>query len=202
MTTDELIRKNLEVKRVGPPPILCWIGSSRHRLQDGTVSRGKIANLFAELNFQLGAEIGVDRGIYAETLLQSNSGLRLVCVDSWATGRGEDHYQDAFYRLSRYNAQIMRMKSLEAAKTFEDNTLDFVYIDAQRDFNAAALDIINWGRKVKQGGIISGRGYCNLFETGIVTAIDAYCRSHYVRNLYITREMEPNYLFVKHWKTN
>jgi hypothetical protein len=49
--------------------------------------------------------------------------------------------------------------------------------------------------------MISGRGYCNLFETGVVRAVDAYTYAHYIRGVYITRDIEPNFFFLKTGRT-
>lgn len=204
MNADEIIRKKLDVRRVSSPPILCWIGTGRHKLHDPSVGRNAIAELFMELGFNNGVEVGVDRGYYSDVLLSVNPGLTLTGIDSWQGERAEDHYCDAQQRLVRHKerSNLVRSKSLEAADSFSMNSLDFAYIDSSRDFNSVSMDLIRWGRNVKQGGIISGRGYCHLFETGVVTAVNAYTYAHNIRNWYITRDIEPNYLFIKTWISN
>ena len=177
--------------------------TGRHRLPDASVGRKLLAELFCELGYKSGAEIGVDRGHYSKILLTANLELKLYLVDAWEGVRAENHYIDTQSRLKSYEerADFRKGRSLIMAKQFEDNTLDFIYIDSQRDFNAVVMDLIEWGRKVKQGGIISGRGYCHLFETGVVKAVDSYTYAHNIRDWYITRDVEPNYFFVKTWKS-
>ncbi len=203
MNADELIIKKFDVRRVSNPPILCWMGSQRHRLQDHSIGRNLLAELFAELGYKNGVEVGVDRGHYSDILLSKNPDLHLTGVDPWIGGRAEEHFKDAQQRLSKYEdrADLLRMKSLEAAETFPWNSLDFVYLDQSRDFNSVSLDLIRWGRRVRQGGMIAGRGYCHLFDTGVVVACNAYIYSHNVRNFYVTRDIEPNYLFIKIWES-
>lgn len=199
MDIHEIIRKKFDVREIISSPILCWQGSNRYRLLDKEQTRNSLAELFSELNLNIGVEVGVDRGRYSEVLCQKNPNLKLYCVDSWQGGRGRNHYKDAQNRLSKYNVELIRKKSTDAVKGFANESLDFVYIDAQRDFNSAVIDIVQWGRKIKRGGVISGRGYCNMFSTGIVRAVDAYTYAHDVKYWYITRELEPNYFMVKHW---
>lgn len=55
--------------------------------------------------------------------------------------------------------QMLPIPSLEAAKTFEDNSIDFVYIDGSHEYDDLKADIIAWGPKVKTGGIIAGDDY-------------------------------------------
>jgi hypothetical protein len=51
------------------------------------------------------------------------------------------------------------MGSLEAVRHFDDNYLDFVYLDGAHDFDSAMLDIIHWSRKVRPGGIVAGHDW-------------------------------------------
>jgi len=199
MDMHSLIREKFDVRAVVSSPILCWQQSSRYGLLKKEQTRELLAELFHDFEFAVGAEIGVDRGRYAEVLCQKNPNLKLYCIDSWIGRRGSDHYEDAKIRLEQYNAELIRKDSIDASEMFENESLDFVYIDAKRDFNSTIIDIIKWGRKVRRHGIISGRGYCNMFETGVVRAVDAYTLSHDVKYWYITRELEPNYFMVKHW---
>jgi len=196
MDLSQFIVERMGVKKATTPPILCWLGSRRHHISEGT-GRIFLLELFAFNNSKVGAEIGVDRGVYSEQMLNAIPELELHCIDSWATERSQEHYQDTVQKLSGKNAHIYKMPSMEAVKKFEDDSLDFVYIDSQRDFNSVSMDIIEWSKKVKRGGIVSGRGYCHLFDTGVVAAVNAYTYAHNIREWYITRELEPNYMWVK-----
>lgn len=59
----------------------------------------------------------------------------------------EDYYQD------------MKMTSMEAVKKFEDESLDFVFIDGSHEYEDIKDDIISWLPKVKRGGILAGHDY-------------------------------------------
>lgn len=50
-------------------------------------------------------------------------------------------------------------ESHEGAKSFADNSVDFVFIDASHDYDACKKDINAWLPKVKVGGIIAGHDY-------------------------------------------
>ena len=53
------------------------------------------------------------------------------------------------------------MTSLEAAKQFEDNSLDFVYIDACHQYDDVVEDIKLWEPKVRPGGWIGGHDFAD-----------------------------------------
>ena len=129
-----------------------------------------LAKLFAELNFNVGVEIGVDRGEYSEILCKANPNLVLSCIDPWVADTYEDgipdkaapfdeYYKLAVTRLAPYNCEILRKTSAEALEDFPDNSLDFVYIDANHDFPNFIFDLHNWIKKVRVGGIVSGHDF-------------------------------------------
>jgi predicted O-methyltransferase YrrM len=49
----------------------------------------------------------------------------------------------------------IRDVSLNAAKQFENETFDFIYIDANHDYESIRDDINAWVPKIKVGGFIS-----------------------------------------------
>lgn len=55
--------------------------------------------------------------------------------------------------------QIYPYKSLDAAKMFADESLDFVYVDGAHEYDDVKADIEAWLPKVKKGGIIAGDDY-------------------------------------------
>jgi hypothetical protein len=131
--------------------------------------RDQLAVLFAELGFTMGAEIGVEQGVYSEILCRANPKLKLYSIDAWKAYRGyRDHTRqeklDMFYkitqaRLSGFNYELIRKFSMDAVKDFKDNSLDFVYIDGNHDFLNVTNDIYHWSKKVRPGGIISGHDF-------------------------------------------
>jgi predicted O-methyltransferase YrrM len=60
--------------------------------------------------------------------------------------------------------------SWEASKNFEDNSVDFVFIDADHEYESVVKDIDSWLPKVKKGGIISGHDY--ITWKGVKLAVD------------------------------
>lgn len=133
------------------------------------VGRNDLPLLFRGLEFQVGAEIGVERGLFSEVLCQGNPGVQLHCVDAWQAYSGyRDHvsqtklngfYEEAQARLKPYRAQLWRGFSLDMVKYFPDASLDFVYIDGNHEFQHVVNDLAEWSKKVRPGGIIAGHDY-------------------------------------------
>lgn len=143
----------------------------------------------------IGAEIGVFAGDLSVRLLQ-DSDINLIMVDSW-TIHGEGQYaesgdfhanltqvqQDEFFAMTRNRvkfangrARIIRKSSVEAAKEIANNSLDFVFIDADHSYEGCKADIIAWKDKVKEGGLISGHDYKNTSFPcfGVEKAVDEF----------------------------
>lgn len=53
----------------------------------------------------------------------------------------------------------IRSSSTRASTFFNDNTVDFIFIDAGHTYEDVCSDILNWFRVVKKGGILCGHDY-------------------------------------------
>jgi predicted O-methyltransferase YrrM len=67
------------------------------------------------------------------------------------------------------HVNFIRMESAKAAALYEDESLDFVFIDACHETEAVKADILAWWPKVKIGGILAGHDY---FWTQVQPAVD------------------------------
>jgi hypothetical protein len=69
-------------------------------------------------------------------------------------------YQIACNRLSKFEFnEVIRLKSVEAANLFDDETFDFIYIDSSHNLDTVTHDLKTWLPKVKKGGILAGDDY-------------------------------------------
>ncbi|MGD9276367.1 MAG: class I SAM-dependent methyltransferase [Candidatus Pacearchaeota archaeon] len=129
----------------------------------------KLPKLFKELKFKVGAEIGVLKGQYSELLCKTIPGLKMYCIDKWKKYptyrdfRSQDTL-DEYERvarkvLARYDCIIMKAWSMDAVKVIDDSSLDFVWIDANHEFQQVTNDIAEWSKKVRPGGIVAGHDF-------------------------------------------
>lgn len=166
-------------------------------------NRNHLAELLGELGHNRGAEIGVREGAYSARLCRHNPNIELFCIDVWGvfdkkyTQEKQDSiYAKAVQNLSKYNATLIRKKSLDAINDFKDESLDFVYIDGNHKFDYACPDIIYWSYKVRTGGIVAVHD-CYGGEAGVQKAVEAYVHSHHIDPWYITKELAPTAYWVK-----
>ena len=146
----------------------------------------------------IGAEIGVFTGELSKRLLMCD-GLVLYMVDSWK-GAGEDYagdsgdwhsslsqdQQDSYFELTKDKvsfagdrARIIRTNSVDAARGVPDESLDFVFIDADHSYEGCKVDIEAWWPKVKPGGLLSGHDYenDNFPKFGVTRAVNEFSES-------------------------
>lgn len=185
--------------------------------------RDQLAELFEELNFNLGAEIGVESGEYSRILLEANPNLYLFSIDAWKSHRAyRDHTRqsklDKFYEntvaaLSPFGerSHIIRRFSMDALELFKDNSLDFVYIDANHKFVEVANDVHHWLKKVRPGGILAGHDYTKYknqeAEIHVHQVINGYTDAYRIRPWFVLgtnaeipgqiRDKARSWMFVK-----
>jgi hypothetical protein len=84
-------------------------------------------------------------------------------------------YRQATERLDPLpNVHIVKKFSMDALEDFEDESLDFVYIDANHEWPYVTNDIYYWSQKVRSGGIVSGHDYLKTQrEDGLVQVKEA-----------------------------
>lgn len=169
-------------------------------------NRTELAKFFSEKGFKVGAEIGVFKGEFSEILFKNIEGLKLYCVDVWE-GAWAHGFVNTIERLKKYNAQIVRKYSVDAVKDIEDESLDFVFIDASHTYENVKQDIELWTPKVRKGGIVSGHDYyvTSTGNSGVIKAVDEFCDKHgynlkvtvHDRTNPVKDEREPSWYFIK-----
>lgn len=177
-----------------------------HRVVPG-FKRADLARLFAEKGYRRGAEIGVAEGKFSEVLCRQIPGLDLTCVDPWRKypsnlrgGAQEQHDWNlvkAKERLSPYDVTFVQAMSLDAVRDVPFNALDFVYIDAHHSFDWVVQDLIEWSKRVRSGGIVSGHDFYHFRWAGVVEAVVGYTTSHGITDWHICDEREPSFWWVK-----
>src|SRR5262249_9180711 len=106
-----------------------------------------LPRLINQYNLKAGVEVGIFMGSHCKRILETTNVSKLFGVDSYFPSSAEDttsvnHY-DLFYnyvkdKLSIFSDRfsIIRNFSVLAARQFEDESLDFVFIDGDHSYEA------------------------------------------------------------------
>ena len=81
-----------------------------------------------------------------------------------------EHFLDNMKYVSGFFNPI-KMFSVEAAKLYSDNSLDFVFLDAGHSYEDVKSDIQSWLPKIKVGGMLSGNAYNNDWP-GVIQSVN------------------------------
>jgi len=139
-------------------------------------------------------EIGSWRGrsscFLGVEIFNSGKSIELHCVDTWLGseehqpgGEFPEGYQilkdDGLYKEFISNIQPIkdiikpiRLTSIEASSLYEDESLDFVFLDASHKYEDVKQDLVAWYPKVRKGGIFAGHDYPSWPE--VVKAVDEF----------------------------
>lgn len=172
------------------------------------IGRNDLARLIHELNFKVGVEVGVASGEYSEILCQTNPQMKISGVDPWKPYRGytdyvrlstfSSLYNTALARLSPFiNYKFVKELSMDALKRFQDNSLDFVYLDANHQNPYIAQDITQWYKKVKFGGILAGHDYTNHLD--VVGEVNRFTNQKNIKPWFIlgSKDNSMSWIIIK-----
>ena len=134
-----------------------------------------LENLINKNKFTVGAEVGVFTGNTFQYLVDRIPSLKLYGIDIWADKhvRFDGTTNEQLQKLPKHSFQIeiekwitenkcsdrailIRSFSDKGADRFEDESLDFVFIDASHQYPDVLKDIRAWNPKLKIGGYITG----------------------------------------------
>lgn len=163
----------------------------------------------------VGVEVGVENGNFAETLRQVTQPRLLWLIDCWEhqtgpyaadTSNVDQERQDTRYvrvqqRFARHPyVRIMRGYSVPCSEMFENDSLDWVYIDADHTYDAVLRDLYAWWYKVKPCGILCGHDYVDSPEYPWIEtkrAVDEFCAAMKLELDLVTNEKLPSWAIVK-----
>lgn len=152
---------------------------------------------------EVGAFLGKSTSFMAVEIVNSGKEITFDVVDTWEGSAehqaGAEHQRKTVLEGSLYENFKRNMKpvahiinpikcaSLDAAKRYEDGSLDFVFLDASHDYENVKADIIAWRSKIKPGGYLAGHDFQTLFP-GVVQAVtEEFPVFHHVGFSWITK---------------
>lgn len=164
------------------------------------------------------AEIGVERGNFAQEILNQNPSY-LLLVDPWKH-QDEDIYHTAISDSKitpdpsnvddiefgkRYQevkdkfgdnpkVTLCVSESAKASELVEPESLDFVYIDAIHTEAAVYEDMCCWWPKIKPDGILCGHDF--QFQ-GVSDAVNRFCEHNNIKLSFITQEYVSSWAIIK-----
>jgi predicted O-methyltransferase YrrM len=125
-------------------------------------------------------EIGCYAGESTELFLKSGKIKKLYAVDIWNDDLGYFSSINPNHNFSEVEKifdekikgyDVIKYKNTIANVSSNIHDLDFIYIDANHEYEYVMSDINESLKMIKKGGIISGHDY-NLETPGVIKAVD------------------------------
>ena len=108
-------------------------------------------------------EVGCHRGkstaFLAVEIANSRKYIELHCVDIWLDPVQREAFLQNMAPVRKHYTRAYHLGSLDAARLFADESVDFVFLDAYHSYEAVKADITHWLPKVKPGGVLAGHDY-------------------------------------------
>jgi len=123
--------------------------------------RHEILQLLGDRRGLVGVELGVAGGGFSARMVGSGKFDTFFGVDMYADTHDVNQYKQALRHVGLFTPyKLLRMSFAEAYDLFDDDSLDFIYIDGYAHSGQEGGETIwHWARKVKQGGLIAGDDY-------------------------------------------
>ncbi|UTW60652.1 class I SAM-dependent methyltransferase [bacterium SCSIO 12741] len=144
----------------------------------------------------VGAEIGTWKGAFADRMLTIVEPSKLFLIDPY---QYIESYENAWYGkpigsqsnmdeiydfvaarfagpITKGQVEMLRMTSDKALEKFENESLDWVYIDGDHSYEFVKRDLDHFYAKVKVGGWITGDDYQdgNWWSDGVRRAVNEF----------------------------
>jgi hypothetical protein len=160
--------------------------------------RHDVVRLLPEGSDFVGAELGVAGGGFSCRMVESGRFRLFFGVDMYADTHDVEQYKAALRHVGlEAPYKLLRMSFAEAFDLFQDESLDFIYIDGYAHSGQEGGETIwHWARKVKTGGVISGDDYHEDWPL-VQEAVDQFADEAGFE-LCITTEVEPSVEYSAH----
>lgn len=122
-----------------------------------------------------GVEIGVLHGDLSQYLLEHYPFTHLYSIDPYFNETNEElRYCEVFNRMKPWILQnqytLIRAGSQNIYSFFDDNSLDFVFIDGDHSYEGTLADLVNYTPKVIDGGLVIAHDWRSNVFPGIIKA--------------------------------
>jgi len=107
----------------------------------------------------------------------------------------EDHpeYDDS-QKYRYFNWNLIEKSSADASQDFDDESLDYIYIDADHSYSHALQDYRKWWPKLKPGGFFAGHDYAGFRRDGVRRAVKSFFQDDLEMRyeVFVTADVNPH----------
>ena len=139
---------------------------------------------------EVGSWKGRSSSFMAVEIINSKKNINFDCIDTWEGSiehfednkpwvtefqKDKDFLYSTFLKNTQSVSDVInpiRKRSHDAAISYKNRSLDFIFLDASHEYKDVLLDLQLFYPKLKRGGIIAGHDYANF--DGVWNAVDEF----------------------------
>ena len=145
--------------------LICWWFNKESKKRYGLMRWQVLIDFVKKNNYTKIVEIGVAKGENAEHILKKCKLEKYFLIDPFI-------HKPFYKKAIKYKSVVfLKAKSEDVAKTFENKSLDLVFVDGDHSYEAVKRDIEMWLPKIRKGGLLIGHDYCDKW-LGVRKAVD------------------------------
>lgn len=138
---------------------------------------------------EIGSWMGKSTSCLGQLVKESQKEIKIYAVDTF---EGSEEHTEIIKDIKSNSSSLLEIfkthislcevddiinpiqgRSLDVVSQFEDESIDFIFIDASHDYENVLADITAWYPKLKPGGLIAGDDYTACWN-GVMKAVDEY----------------------------
>lgn len=147
---------------------------------------------------EIGSMFGASASYMAVEIINSKKDITFDCIDIWDLKIYDiesDDFYHSFLRNTKPVSNIINPKrgySNDIVHQYKDNSIDFVFIDAEHTYESVKEDLTLWFPKVKRDGIIAGHDYTT--HKDVKKAVDEFFNEYFIYSEACTDDWSYSWL--------
>jgi hypothetical protein len=152
-------------------------------------TRTDVVSQLNHFKFQIMIEIGVGNGDFALNVLNNwETFIKYYGIDPWkhqdnyndasnvSDKEQEEIHEEAVKKLKNFGNRVefIRQNSKDAVNMFEDESIDFIYLDSRYDYCSVWKNLILYYPKLKCGGLFGGNNFLSVVEQFLIKSDHDY----------------------------
>ena len=202
------ILKKIKIKRRAEVDSMPKLSIKKKNIQNGSILSNRKHLLEVLPKNGIVAELGVDNGYFTEQIIKTSNPKKLYLIDTWSSER---YTQDKFElvknkfseEIKSKRIEILRSNSVEAAKLFQNNYFDWIYIDTDHSYSTTMQELNAYESKIKTNGFICGHDYVmgnwsKSNKYGVIESVNEFLIKRNWKLVYWTSDFTENNSYAIH----
>lgn len=152
------------------------------------------------------AELGVDKGLFSQQIIDVCKPKKLHLIDIWSSKRFNEtkalgvaeKFKD---KIDDGSVVINKKISTEVVNDFHNKYFDWIYIDTDHSYENTLAELKSYATKIKENGFIAGHDFATGnwlrgIKYGVIEAVCEFCVTENWKLVFITADYHEAPSFV------